>query len=83
MVTKDSQYKTIDDLVAAWKADPGSISVGGGSSPGGPDHLLPMQLAEAVGIDPKKVQLRLLRRRRRPPPGDARQQDRLRDLRRR
>jgi len=29
--------------------------VGGGSSPGGPDHLLPMQLAQAVGIDPKDV----------------------------
>ncbi len=55
MVPKDSKFKTIDDLVKAWKADPGSLSVGGGSSPGGPDHLLPMQLAQAVGIDPKKV----------------------------
>jgi putative tricarboxylic transport membrane protein len=55
MVSKDSPYKTIDDLVAAWKADPASISVGGGSSPGGPDHLLPMQLAGAVGIDATKV----------------------------
>ena len=33
----------------------GSLSVGGGSSPGGPDHLFPMQLAQAVGIDPKEV----------------------------
>lgn len=55
MVSKDSPYKTIDDLVQAWKKDPGKLSVGGGSSPGGPDHLLPMQLAQAVGIDPKKV----------------------------
>jgi putative tricarboxylic transport membrane protein len=55
MVSKDSPYKTIDDLVKAWKADPSKVSVGGGSSPGGPDHLLPMQLAEAVGIDPKNV----------------------------
>jgi putative tricarboxylic transport membrane protein len=55
MVNKNSPYKTINDLVAAWKADPGSISVGGGSSPGGPDHLLPMQLAGAVGIDATKV----------------------------
>jgi putative tricarboxylic transport membrane protein len=55
MVSKDSPYKTIDDLVKAWKADPGSIAVGGGSSPGGPDHLLPMQLAGAVGIDATKV----------------------------
>ena len=55
MVGKDSPFKTIDDLVKAWKADPGSIAVGGGSSPGGPDHLLPMQLAGAVGIDATKV----------------------------
>ncbi len=55
MVSKDSPYKTIDDLVTAWKADPSKVSVGGGSSPGGPDHLLPMQLAQAVGIDPTKV----------------------------
>ena len=47
--------KTINDLVAAWKADPKALAVGGGSSPGGPDHLLPMQLAQAVGIDPKQV----------------------------
>lgn len=55
MVSKDSPYKTIDDLVKAWKENPAKVSVGGGSSPGGPDHLLPMQLAQAVGIDPKKV----------------------------
>src|SRR3954452_2069712 len=55
MVPKDSPFKTIDDLVTAWKAKPGSLSVGGGSSPGGSDHLLPMQLAQAVGIDPKQV----------------------------
>lgn len=55
MVSKDSPYKTIDDLVAAWKKDPSNVAVGGGSSPGGPDHLLPMQLAQAVGIEPTKV----------------------------
>src|SRR4030095_11730259 len=55
VVSKDSQYKTITDLVKAWKANPKSLAVGGGSSPGGPDHLLPMQLAQAVGINPKDV----------------------------
>ena len=55
LVPGDSPYQTLDDLVQAWKADPGSISVGGGSSPGGPDHLFPMQLADAVGIDPREV----------------------------
>lgn len=55
MVPADSEFETIEDLVEAWKADPGGMSVGGGSNPGGPDHLLPMQLAQAVGIDPTTV----------------------------
>ncbi len=55
MVPKNSEFETITDLVDAWKADPRSLSVGGGSSPGGPDHLFPMQLAQAVGIEPKQV----------------------------
>ncbi|SCG76560.1 putative tricarboxylic transport membrane protein [Micromonospora echinaurantiaca] len=55
VVPKDSPYQTIGDLVAAWKANPKGLAVGGGSSPGGPDHLLPMQLAKTVGIDPRQV----------------------------
>ncbi|MEO6018859.1 MAG: tripartite tricarboxylate transporter substrate-binding protein [Knoellia sp.] len=55
VVPKDSPYKDMASLVAAWKADPKKFAIGGGSSPGGPDHLLPMQLAKAVGIDPKVV----------------------------
>ena len=55
VVPKDSPYKDINQLVEAWKADPKKLAVGGGSSPGGPDHLLPMRLAKAVGIDPKDV----------------------------
>ncbi|MDQ0752913.1 tripartite-type tricarboxylate transporter receptor subunit TctC [Streptomyces africanus] len=55
VVRKDSPYRTIGALVDAWRADPGSIRVGGGSSVGGPDHLLPMRLAQTVGIDPRKV----------------------------
>lgn len=58
LVPADSPFKTIDDFVEAWKADPSSVVIGGGSSPGGPDHLFPMQLAEAVGIDPREVQPR-------------------------
>lgn len=55
LVPADSPFKTIDDLVEAWRSDPGSVVVGGGSSPGGPDHLFPMQLAEAVGVEPSEV----------------------------
>ncbi|MCD4534087.1 tripartite tricarboxylate transporter substrate binding protein [Nocardioides sp. cx-169] len=55
LVPGDSPFKTIDDFVQAWAADPGSLAVGGGSSQGGPDHLFPMQLADTVGIDPRNV----------------------------
>lgn len=55
LVPADSPYKTVEDFISAWKADPGGVTVGGGSSSGGPDHLFPMQLAEAVGITPAKV----------------------------
>jgi putative tricarboxylic transport membrane protein len=55
VVGKDSPLRTFDDLVATWKADPGAVPVGGGSSPGGPDHLAPMLMAEGAGIDPRTV----------------------------
>ncbi|GAA4317379.1 tripartite tricarboxylate transporter substrate binding protein [Streptomyces venetus] len=55
VVRADSPYRTIGALVDAWREDPGRLRVGGGSSVGGPDHLLPMELAQAVGIDPRKV----------------------------
>lgn len=55
VVGKDSPFRTIDDLLAAWTADPGAVPVGGGSSPGGPDHLAPMLMAQAVGLAPRDV----------------------------
>jgi putative tricarboxylic transport membrane protein len=55
LVPGDSPLQTVDDLVQTWTDDPGSISVGGGSSPGGPDHLFPMQLAAEIGVDPNEV----------------------------
>src|SRR4051812_12835422 len=53
-----SPYRSIDQLVDAWHADPSAFPVGGGSAVGGPDHLLPVQLAQAVGISPKEVDYR-------------------------
>lgn len=55
IVPADSPFKTIADFVAAWKTDPSNITIGGGSSPGGPDHLFPMEMAKAVGVEPKRV----------------------------
>lgn len=54
-VPADSPFRTVGDFVAAWKADPSAVTIGGGSSPGGPDHLFPMELAKAVGVDPTRV----------------------------
>ncbi len=55
VVGSDSPFRTIEQLLAAWTADPGGTPVGGGSSPGGPDHLAPMLMAEAVGLPPRDV----------------------------
>ncbi|WP_231499839.1 Bug family tripartite tricarboxylate transporter substrate binding protein [Saccharothrix sp. NRRL B-16314] len=55
VVGKDSPYRTLAELVDAWRANPGAVQVGGGSSPGGPDHLAPMLMAKAVGLDPRSV----------------------------
>jgi len=54
-VPGDSPLKTVQDFVAAWKADPAKVTIGGGSSPGGPDHLFPMETAKAAGVDPAEV----------------------------
>ena len=55
VVPGDSPYQSIDDLVTAWKADPGNTPVGGASNPGGPDHLTPRLLAQEVGVKPTDV----------------------------
>ncbi|WP_181780880.1 Bug family tripartite tricarboxylate transporter substrate binding protein [Pseudonocardia pini] len=55
VVGKDSPYTSLPQLLADWKANPGATPVGGGSSPGGPDHLAPMLIAEAAGLAPRDV----------------------------
>jgi putative tricarboxylic transport membrane protein len=55
VVKKDSPHNTLQDLTAAWKADPGKVTVGGGGSPGSQDYLTPMLMAQQLGMDPKTV----------------------------
>jgi putative tricarboxylic transport membrane protein len=55
VVAKNSKYRTFDQLLADWRKKPHALPVGGGSSPGGPDHLAPMLMAKAAGIAPKTV----------------------------
>jgi putative tricarboxylic transport membrane protein len=49
-VAVDSPYQSIDEVIAAWQADPRSVSVVGGSAVGGWDHLKVLLLADAAGI---------------------------------
>lgn len=55
VVPADSPFQTMDDAVAEWTKSPGDFPVGGGSSPGGPDHLAAHLTAQAVGITPSDV----------------------------
>lgn len=55
LVPKGSRFTSLGALLKAWRAHPDQIRVGGGSSPGGPDHLASYLLAKAIGIDPGKV----------------------------
>ncbi len=54
VVPAASPYKSVADLVAAWKADPGKLAFAGGSA-GGTDHMLVGLMAKAAGIDPRKI----------------------------
>ncbi len=49
-----SPFRTLDDLLTAFKSDPESISWGGGSV-GGSDQILAGLIAAAVGVEPRRV----------------------------
>jgi putative tricarboxylic transport membrane protein len=53
-VPPDSPYQTIQDLVAAMKADPGGTAIGGGSA-GGVDHIATALIAKASGIPVEQI----------------------------
>ena len=46
--------KTLKELLDKFKANPGSVSWGGGSA-GGTDHILAGLVAKAIGVEPAKV----------------------------
>ena len=54
VVPATSPLKSMADLVAALKADPGKRVLGGGSA-GGTDHILAGLIAKAIGADPAKI----------------------------
>ncbi|WP_454723924.1 MULTISPECIES: Bug family tripartite tricarboxylate transporter substrate binding protein [Cupriavidus] len=53
-VPASSPLKSVKDLTAQLKANPGSVSWGGGSK-GSIDHILAGLIAKDIGVDPKKV----------------------------
>ncbi len=55
VVGKDSPVNSMDDLLAAFDADPSSTAIGGGSVPGGMDHLVAAMVFEAAGKDALSV----------------------------
>ncbi len=50
----NSPFKTMADVVAQLKKDPGSVKWGGGSR-GSTEHIAAAQIARAVGVDPGKI----------------------------
>jgi putative tricarboxylic transport membrane protein len=51
VVGKDSPINSMDDLLAAFDADASGTPIGGGSVPGGMDHLVAAMAMEAAGKD--------------------------------
>jgi putative tricarboxylic transport membrane protein len=55
VVSKDSPINSFKDLVAAYDKNPRKVAIGGGSVPGGMDHLVAALAMEAAGKDPTAV----------------------------
>ena len=55
VVPTSSNIKNMKDLVNAYKANPSKVAIGGGSVPGGMDHLVAAMVMEAAGANPTKV----------------------------
>jgi putative tricarboxylic transport membrane protein len=53
-VSPSSKIQSMKDLVAQLKANPGSVSWGGGSL-GGTDQILAAMIAQSSGVDPAKI----------------------------
>ncbi|WP_282094909.1 Bug family tripartite tricarboxylate transporter substrate binding protein [Epibacterium ulvae] len=52
VVAADSDIQDVNSLIDAFKADPRSVAIGGGSVPGGMDHLVAAMVFQSAGADP-------------------------------
>jgi putative tricarboxylic transport membrane protein len=55
VVSKDSPFDSFKDLVKAYRSNPRKIAFGGGSVPGGMDHLVVALAIDAAHQDPTRV----------------------------
>lgn len=51
VVSKNSKYQTINDVMEALKKDPKSVKIGGASSAGSMDHIQFLIMAKAAGVE--------------------------------
>jgi putative tricarboxylic transport membrane protein len=49
-VPEDSPFKSLGDLMSAWREDSSAVKVGGGSAIGGQDHMKALLLAREAGL---------------------------------
>jgi putative tricarboxylic transport membrane protein len=54
-VAAGAPWRSLDDLLDAWRRDPTSIVVSGGSAVAGQDHMKVLLLAYRAGIDPRQI----------------------------
>lgn len=54
-VRADAPWRSLPELMADWRADPGSVVTAGGSAVASQDHVKVLLLAEAGGVDPREV----------------------------
>ena len=52
VVSADSELNSMDDLLGAYRSDGMNFAIGGGSVPGGMDHLVAAMAMQAAGEDP-------------------------------
>ncbi|MGH1465145.1 MAG: tripartite tricarboxylate transporter substrate binding protein [Cognatishimia sp.] len=55
VVAADSDIQDVNGLIAAFNANPAKTAVGGGSVPGGMDHLVAAMVFQAAGADPVQM----------------------------
>ena len=55
VVAKDSPYKSFAEVITAFKKDPSSVKIAGGSTRGSMDHLVAAMAFKAAGGNPKDV----------------------------